>query len=75
MLCFLFQGAIQDLLIVNDSAAAYDHCNYYCPNCDVPFAKKDMGLVTDIEAAGANTAESNIIMVRTQNFTNFLKIV
>lgn len=33
---FLFQGDIQQLLIVADSRAAYDYCEHYSPDCETP---------------------------------------
>lgn len=35
LFCFL-QGDIQQLLIVDDPKAAYDYCEHYSPDCDVP---------------------------------------
>lgn len=36
-LCFWYpQGDIQQLLIVADPKAAYDYCEHYSPDCDVP---------------------------------------
>ncbi|XP_014787574.1 collagen alpha-1(XI) chain [Octopus bimaculoides] len=58
-----YSGAIQDLLIVNDSAAAYDHCQYYCPSCNKAFQSRSFGISTDIEAAGANAATTNVVSV------------
>ena len=34
---FIFQGDVQDLLIIPDPEAAYDMCNYYVPDCDYVF--------------------------------------
>lgn len=31
-----FQGDIQQLLIVADHRAAYDYCEHYSPDCEVP---------------------------------------
>lgn len=36
MLTFLFQGDIQQLLIVEDPRAAYDYCEHYSPDCETP---------------------------------------
>lgn len=35
LFCFL-QGDIQQLLIVDDPKAAYDYCEHYSPDCDIP---------------------------------------
>lgn len=32
----LWQGDIQQLLIVADPKAAYDYCEHYMPDCDMP---------------------------------------
>uniref|UniRef100_H2RSX7 Collagen, type XI, alpha 1a n=1 Tax=Takifugu rubripes TaxID=31033 RepID=H2RSX7_TAKRU len=32
----VFQGDIQQLLIVDDPKAAYDYCEHYMPDCDTP---------------------------------------
>ena len=32
----LSQGEIQDLMIIPDPGAAYEHCEKYTPDCDVP---------------------------------------
>lgn len=33
---FGFQGDIQQLMIVADHRAAYDYCEHYSPDCEVP---------------------------------------
>lgn len=37
LLCLVFsQGDIQQLMIVADHRAAYDYCEHYSPDCEVP---------------------------------------
>lgn len=31
-----FQGDIQQLMIIADHRAAYDYCQHYSPDCEVP---------------------------------------
>uniref|UniRef100_A0A673C882 Collagen, type XI, alpha 1a n=1 Tax=Sphaeramia orbicularis TaxID=375764 RepID=A0A673C882_9TELE len=35
----VFQGDVQQLLIVDDASAAYDYCEHYSPDCDTPLGE------------------------------------
>lgn len=53
-----FQGDIQQLLIVADPKAAYDYCEHYIPDCDVPH--KDTLQAQEPEEVSVRTAEKRI---------------
>lgn len=69
---FCLQGDIQQLMIIADHRAAYDYCEHYSPDCEVPAQEQPQN-------QDPNTDEyvsvSNVLFTLSQNideYVNFL---
>uniref|UniRef100_A0A673CIA7 Collagen, type XI, alpha 1a n=1 Tax=Sphaeramia orbicularis TaxID=375764 RepID=A0A673CIA7_9TELE len=47
----VFQGDVQQLLIVDDASAAYDYCEHYSPDCDTPLGETVQAQEPELEVS------------------------
>lgn len=54
-----FQGDIQQLMIVADHRAAFDYCEHYSPDCEVPAPEQPQNQEPDTDEYVSNKCFSN----------------
>uniref|UniRef100_A0A672GHT8 Laminin G domain-containing protein n=1 Tax=Salarias fasciatus TaxID=181472 RepID=A0A672GHT8_SALFA len=59
----VFQGDIQQLLIVADPKAAYDYCEHYSPDCDTPHSQSLQAQEPAEEVTGSSPPCSMCVLV------------
>uniref|UniRef100_A0A7N6C278 Fibrillar collagen NC1 domain-containing protein n=1 Tax=Anabas testudineus TaxID=64144 RepID=A0A7N6C278_ANATE len=78
----VFQGDIQQLLIVADPKAAYDYCEHYSPDCDTPHteslqAQEPENEVSHTRESGGDSTKywSRVVIYGTQTQSPFEDVV
>lgn len=66
---FCLQGDIQQLMIIADHRAAYDYCEHYSPDCEVPAQEQPQN-------QDPNTDEYvSVFFIQSQNTDEYVNVI